>query len=272
MRTLIIGDIVGRSGRDAVIAHLPGLIDRLSLDFVIANGENATHGFGLSPEHARMLLDAGTDCIILGNHSFDRKEIIPLMEADGRILRPLNYPVGTPGHGHGIFTARSGRRVAVAQTIGRLFMNPDADNPFIGIRQVLADWTHEQLAAIFVDSHAEATSEKMALGHFLDGQVTAVEGTHTHVPTADVQILPGGTAYQTDIGMTGDYDSVIGMTKESSIQRFTQVGERTKFGPAEGEATFCALFIESDDTTRLATRAEPVRIGGRLSPAMPTVV
>ena len=151
-------------------------------------------------------------------------------------------------------------------------MNPDADNPFLGVDQVLAEWAEEPLAAIFVDSHAEATSEKMALGHYLDGRVTAVEGTHTHIPTADVQILPGGTAFQTDIGMTGDYDSVIGMTKESSIQRFTQVGERSKFGPAEGEATFCALFVESDDATRLAVRAEPVRLGGRLSPALPAPI
>ena len=269
MRTLIIGDIVGRTGRNAVFEHLPGLIDRLSLDFVIANGENATHGFGLSPEHATALLEAGVDCIILGNHSFDRKEIIPMMESDDRILRPLNYPAGTPGRGHGVFTARNGLRVGVAQTIGRLFMNPDADNPFLGIDEVLAGWDEEPMAAVFVDSHAEATSEKMALGHYLDGRVTAVEGTHTHIPTADVQILPGGTAFQTDIGMTGDYDSVIGMTKESSIQRFTQVGERSKFGPAEGEATFCALFVESDDATRLAVRAEPVRLGGRLSAALP---
>lgn len=268
MRTLIIGDVVGRAGRQAVMAHLPDLIDRLSLDFVILNGENATHGFGLSPEHASALFDAGADCIILGNHSFDRKEIIPVLDHDERILRPINYPSGTPGRGKVLLTGRNGHRVGVIQTIGRLFMNPDSDNPFLAADTALAEWADEARDATFVDIHAEATSEKMAFGHYLDGRVTAVEGTHTHAPTADTQILPGGTAFQTDLGMTGDYDSVIGMIKENSIPRFTQVGSRGKFGPADGEATLCALFVESD-ANGLATRAEPVRVGGRLQACIP---
>ena len=271
MRTLIIGDVVGRAGRQVVAERLPHLIDHLGLDFVILNGENATHGFGLSPEHAQAFFEAGVDCIILGNHSFDRKEIIPMLEQDERILRPINYPDSTPGRGATLLTGRNGHRVGVIQTIGRLFMNPDADNPFLAADAALAAWQDEARDATFVDVHAEATSEKIAFGHYLDGRVTAVEGTHTHIPTADTQILPGGTAFQTDLGMTGDYDSVIGMLKESSIPRFTQVGTRAKFGPAEGEATLCALFIESDTTTGLATRAESMRVGGRLQPHMPVV-
>ena len=271
MRTLIIGDVVGRAGRSAVAEHLPGLIDQLKLDFVILNGENATHGFGLSPEHAHGFFDAGVDCIILGNHSFDRKEIIPLLNEDERIIRPINYPEGTPGRGKTLLTGRNGHRVGVIQTIGRLFMNPDADNPFLAADAALEDWKDEPRVATFVDVHAEATSEKMAFGHYLDGRVTAVEGTHTHAPTADTQILPGGTAFQADLGMTGDFDSVIGMLKESSIPRFTQVGSRGKFGPADGAATLCALFVESDEVTGLATRAEPVRVGGRLLAHIPTL-
>lgn len=271
MHTLIIGDVVGRAGRRAVADHLPGLIEKLKLDFVILNGENATHGFGLSPEHAHGFFDAGVDCIILGNHSFDRKEIIPLLNEDARIIRPINYPVGTPGVGKTLLTGRNGHRVGIIQTLGRLFMNPDADNPFLAADKALEDWQNEPRVATFVDIHAEATSEKMAFGHYLDGRVTAVEGTHTHSPTADTQILPGGTAFQADLGMTGDFDSVIGMLKESSIPRFTQVGSRGKFGPAEGEATLCALYVESDETSGLATRAEPVRVGGRLLSHLPAV-
>ncbi len=269
MRTLLIGDVVGKTGRTAVAEHLPSLIDTLALDFVILNGENATHGFGLSPEHATGFFDAGVDCIILGNHSFDRREIIPMLDDDPRILRPINYPDGTPGRGKGLLTGRNGHRVGVIQALGRLFMTPDADNPFLAVDAALEAWKDEPRDATFVDIHAEATSEKMAFGHHLDGRVTAVEGTHTHVPTADTQILPGGTAFQTDLGMTGDYDSVIGMTKESSVPRFTQVGSRAKFGPGEGEATLCGLFVESGDDG-LARRAEPVRVGGRLSPILPT--
>ncbi|MAV46838.1 MAG: TIGR00282 family metallophosphoesterase [Alphaproteobacteria bacterium TMED89] len=270
MRTLIIGDVVGRTGRQAVAAHVPSLIERLKLDFVIVNGENATHGFGLSPEHAQGFFEAGVDCIILGNHSFDRKEIIPMLNEDDRILRPINYPDGTPGRGKTLLTGRNGHRVGVIQTIGRLFMNPDADNPFLAADAALDEWQDEARDATFVDVHAEATSEKIAFGHYLDGRVTAVEGTHTHAPTADVQILPGGTAFQSDLGMTGDYDSVIGMLKDASIPRFTQVGTRAKFGPAEGEATLCGLFVESNDEG-LATRAEPVRVGGRLQGCVPDV-
>ena len=268
MRTLIIGDVVGRAGRLAVAEYLPGLIDRLALDFVILNGENATHGFGLSPEHALGFFEAGVDCVILGNHSFDRKEIIPMLDEDERIIRPINYPKGTPGRGKTLLTGRNGHRVGVIQTLGRLFMNPDADNPFLAADAALEAWKDEPRDATFVDVHAEATSEKMAFGHYLDGRVTAVEGTHTHAPTADAQILPGGTAFQTDLGMTGDYDSVIGMLKDSSIPRFTQVGSRGKFGPADGDATLCALFVESTNTG-LATRAEPVRMGGRLQSFVP---
>jgi metallophosphoesterase (TIGR00282 family) len=271
LRILFLGDVVGRSGRDAVIAALPELRASLALDCVIVNAENASHGFGLAPDMARALFAAGADCITLGNHSWDRREIIPYMEAEPRLLRPLNYPPGTPGRGAAVIEAGSGRRVLVMNAMGRLFMDA-LDDPFRGVQAALAGHrmgTGGGVAAAVLDFHAEASSEKLAMGHSFDGRLSLVVGTHTHTPSADHQILPGGTAYQTDAGMCGDYDSVIGMEKGAAALRFWKKVPGEKLAPAEGEATVCGLFVETDDATGLATRVAPLRRGGRLSQAMP---
>lgn len=269
MKLLFLGDVVGRAGRDAIAKHLPGLRDRLSLDFVIANGENSAHGFGITDKTARELYDAGVDCITTGNHIWDQREIISTIDGDPRLLRPINFPRGTPGRGIGVFTVGK-RRVVVVNVMTRLFMDP-LDDPFAAIEGVLAT---QRLGAgvdvLVVDVHGEATSEKMALGHFCDGRASLVVGSHSHVPTADAQILPGGTGYQSDAGMCGDYDSVIGMKKEPAIQRFVRKMPGERLSPAEGEATMCGIFAEVDPTTGRTLRIDPVRLGGRLKQTVPS--
>lgn len=268
MRLLFLGDIVGRAGRDAVARHLPGLRDRLSLDFVVANGENVAHGFGITERTARDLYEAGVDCITTGNHVWDQREIVATIEADPRLLRPINFPRGTPGRGIGVFTVGR-RRVVVVNVMARLFMDP-LDDPFAAVNSVLATQRlGAGVDAILVDVHGEASSEKMALGHFCDGRASIVVGSHSHVPTADAQVLPGGTAYQTDAGMCGDYDSVIGMKKEAAVQRFVRKMPGERLSPAEGEGTMCGVFVELDPGTGRALRVDPVRAGGRLKPALP---
>ena len=272
MRILFFGDVVGRSGREALIAQLPGLVTQFGVDFVVVNPENAAGGFGLTPDLAGELFAVGADVLTTGNHVWDQRAIIPFLDAEPRVLRPLNFPPGTPGTGAHVFTARNGRKVLVLNVMGRLFMDT-LDDPFRGVEQALAGHTLGQgVDAILVDVHAEATSEKMALAHMVDGRVSAVIGTHSHIPTADAQILPGGTAYQTDAGMCGDYDSVIGMKKEISLTRFLKKMPGERLAPAEGPATVCGVFLETDDATGLARRIEPVRLGGRLAPAIPDVV
>jgi metallophosphoesterase (TIGR00282 family) len=271
LKILFLGDLVGRAGRDAAGAAIPGLRERLGLDLVVVNGENASHGFGLSPDMARALFAAGADVVTLGNHAWDRKEIIPYIETERRLIRPLNYPPGTPGQGSVVAELRDGRRALIVQVMGRLFMEA-LDDPFRGLQGVLA--AHRMgaggtVAAIVVDIHAEASSEKLALAHSFDGKVSLVVGTHTHTPSADHQILAGGTAYMTDAGMCGDYDSVIGMEKGGASLRFWRKVPADRLAPAEGEATLCGVFVETDDATGLARRVEPLRIGGRLSQAMP---
>jgi metallophosphoesterase (TIGR00282 family) len=271
VRILFLGDIVGRSGRDAVSAALPGLRRDLTLDLVVVNAENASHGFGLSPEMARALFAAGADVLTLGNHAWDRKEIIPYMEEEPRLIRPLNYPPGTPGRGVAVVEVPGGRRALVVQAMGRLFMEL-LDDPFRAVQAELARHpmgAERAVQAAIVDIHAEATSEKQAMGHSFDGRASLVIGTHTHVPTADARILPGGTAYQTDAGMCGDYDSVIGMGKGGASIRFWRKVPAERLAPAEGEATVCGLFVETDDATGLARQVAPLRLGGALSPAMP---
>ena len=271
MRILFLGDVLGRTGRDAVAARLPVLRKELRIDLAIVNAENASHGFGLAPDMARALFAAGADVITLGNHAWDRKEIIPYIAETPRLLRPLNYPPGTPGNGSVLVTLPDGRKALVLQAMGRLYMDP-MDCPFRGTSEVLSRYRlGASVQAIVADFHAEATSEKTAYGHIFDGQMSLVVGTHTHCPTADAQILPGGTAYQSDAGMCGDYDSVIGMTKNGATLRFWRKMPGEKLGPAEGEATVCGVFAETDDSTGFATRIEPVRVGGRLSQAMPVV-
>jgi metallophosphoesterase (TIGR00282 family) len=271
VRILFLGDLVGRAGRDAVVAALPGLRRTLALDLVVVNGENASHGFGLSPDMARALLAAGADCITLGNHAWDRKEIIPYIEGEPRLLRPLNFPPGTPGRGSAVIDLPDGRRALVMNAMGRLFMEA-LDDPFRGTQQELA--RHRlgaggTVQAAVMDFHAEASSEKMAFGHSFDGRLSLVVGTHTHTPSADHMILPGGTAYMTDAGMCGDYDSVIGMQKGTAALRFWKKVPGERLAPAEGEATICGVFVETEDATGLARRIAPLRMGGRLEQVLP---
>ncbi|MFQ5959413.1 MAG: YmdB family metallophosphoesterase, partial [Alphaproteobacteria bacterium] len=258
MKLLFIGDVVGRSGREVVGARLPGLRDELDLDFVVLNGENAAGGYGITGEICKGFYDAGVDVITTGNHVWDQREIISYIDGDKRLLRPHNYPPGTPGTGLGVFEAGRGRKVLVMHVMCRLFMDP-LDDPFACVDAALAG--HRlggSVAAMVLDIHGEATSEKMAMGHYVDGRVSLAVGSHTHVPTADAQVLPGGTAYQTDAGMCGDYDSVIGVDKATSIKRFTRKMPTGRLNPALGEATLCAVYAETDDATGLATRVAPL--------------
>jgi metallophosphoesterase (TIGR00282 family) len=268
MRSLILGDLVGRAGREAATRAIPALRVQLKLDFVAVNAENASHGFGLGPDMAQALFQAGADCITLGNHAWDRKEIIPFIAQEKRLLRPLNYPPGTPGAGMAVLPLHDGRKVMVVQVMGRLFMDA-MDCPFQAMESVLQRHRlGNGIDAILVDFHGEATSEKMAFAHAFDGRVSCVTGTHTHVPTADQQILPSGTAYASDLGMCGDYDSVIGMTKAPAIARFIRKMPGEKLAPAEGPATLCGVFVETDAAGK-SIRIEPFRQGGRLHAAMP---
>ena len=267
MRILFLGDVMGRAGRAAVVEHLPGLRRDLRLDFVVVNGENATGGMGLSGDHARALLAAGADCLTLGDHAFDQKDMLAFIEKEPRIIRPLNYSRMAPGRGARLFEA-AGRKVLVVQALGQVFMKRPFDDPFSAVDAVLKTHPLGGLAqAIVVDMHCEATSEKMAMGHWCDGRASLVVGTHTHVPTADVQILGAGTAYQTDAGMCGDYNSVIGMEKSEPMRRFLTGMPKDRFQPAVGPATLAGVFVETDDRTGLARSVRMIRVGGRLESA-----
>ena len=269
MRVLFLGDLVGRSGRSAVIDSLPGLRQRYSADFVIVNGENAAGGFGITEPILNELLDAGADVVTTGNHVWDQREALVFIERHDRLLRPLNYPQGTPGKGVGLYKAANGAEVLVINAQGRVFM-ADTDDPFRAIEHELGACGLKIGAdAIIIDFHAEATSEKEALAHFVDGRASAVIGTHTHVPTADEQILKGGTAYISDAGMCGDFDSVLGMDKEEPLSRFLTQIPSARFAPAQGVATICGIGIDIDDATGLARAIAPLRIGGRLSQTEP---
>ncbi len=257
---------MGRGGREAVTERLPSLRADYALDFVIVNGENAAHGFGITERICEDLLDAGADVITSGNHVWDQREALTFIDRQERLLRPANFPPGTPGRGASLVEASSGQRVLVINVMGRVFMDP-LDDPFrIVDDNVNACALGVEADAIVVDIHAEATSEKMAMGHFLDGRVSLVVGTHSHVPTADTQILPQGTAYQTDAGMCASYDSVIGMDKQEPLNRFVNKLPSGRMTPAEGPATLCGVIVETDPATGLALSAEPLRIGGRLLP------
>ncbi len=267
MRILYLGDVVGRSGRTAVIERLGGLRARLQADFVVANCENATSGMGVSPKHAALLLKAGADALTLGDHAFDRRDMMSGIEREPRILRPLNFSRVAPGAGARVLDAGRGRKVLVAQVVGQIFMNRPYDNPFPAIDGLLDRFPlGVAVHATLVDIHCEATSEKMAMGHYCDGRASAVLGSHTHVPTADATILPGGTAYMTDAGMCGDYDSVIGMGKEEPLRRFVTGMKGGRFEAAQGEATLCGVLVTTDDGTGKALDVTPVRDGGTLAP------
>ena len=268
MRLLFLGDIVGRAGRRAVIEALPELRRVHALDFVAINAENSASGYGLTAAIATEILEAGADVITLGDHAFDQKEMLTHVEREPRILRPLNYAKAAPGRGAGVFDARRGRRVLVTVALGRVFMNRPFDDPFSALEPVLkAHALGAGVDAAIVEVHAEATSEKMALGHWCDGRASLVVGTHTHVPTADTMILPRGSAYQSDAGMCGDYDSVIGMAKEEPLRRFVSGMGTGRYEPALGAATISGVLVETDDATGRAHRVMPLRMGGRLAPA-----
>jgi metallophosphoesterase (TIGR00282 family) len=269
MRLLFLGDVVGRAGRKAVIETLPRLRARYRLDFVVVNGENAAGGFGITEAIHEELLDAGADAVTLGNHAFDQKETLVFIERQERLIRPLNFPPGTPGRGAGLFKARNGADVLVVNAMGRVFMT-DLDCPFRAIdRELTSCGLKAGADAILIDFHAEATSEKQALGHFIDGRASVLVGTHTHAPTSDVRVLSGGTAYMSDAGMCGDYNSVLGMDPEEPVNRFLTRLPRERFEPALGPATISGLAVEIDDATGLAVRAKSLRLGGVLEPTEP---
>jgi metallophosphoesterase (TIGR00282 family) len=268
MRILFVGDIVGRSGRSVLSSRLPGLITEWKLDLVVVNGENAAGGFGITEAIYHEFVDAGADAVTLGNHAWDQREALVFIERAPRLVRPLNYPAGTPGRGAAMIEAKNGARVLVINAMARIFMDP-LDDPFAAIdRELNACPLGEGADAIVVDFHGEATSEKQAMGFFLDGRASLVVGTHTHVPTADHRILPGRTAFISDVGMTGDFDSVIGMIKEEPLNRFLRKIPTTRFEPAAGPATLCGLAVETD-ARGLAVKVAPVRLGGSLEEVRP---
>ena len=272
MRILFLGDVMGRAGRAAVAERLAGLKASLRADFCVVNGENASGGMGLSGGHAQLLLAAGADVVTLGDHACDQKDMIGFIEKEPRVLRPINFAKDAPGRGAGVFEATRGRKILVAQVLGNVFMKRAFDDPFSALDGVLRAHPMGAMAGVqaaMVDFHAEATSEKMAAGHFCDGRASLVVGTHTHVPTGDAQILNRGTAYLTDAGMCGDYDSVIGMDKVEPMRRFVTGMARDRFTPAEGAVTLAGVLVETDDRTGLARHVWPIREGGRLAPSMP---
>lgn len=269
MRILFVGDVVGRSGRTIVCERLPGLIADWKLDLVIVNGENAAGGFGITEAIYQEFVDAGVDAITLGNHSWDQREALVFIERAPRLLRPINYPEGTPGRGAAMIEARNGARVLALSAMGRIFMDA-MDDPFAAVeRELAACRLRDGADAIVIDFHGEATSEKQALACLVDGRASVVVGTHTHAPTADHRIMPGGTAFISDVGMTGDYDSIIGMEKAEPILRFVRKIPSARFEAASGPATLSALAVETDDATGLALRVAAVRLGGVLEEARP---
>jgi len=268
VRILFLGDIVGRAGREAVLTHLPGLKADLKPDAVVINCENAAHGFGVTESITQELIGAGADCLTSGNHIWDQRETLGFIAREPRLLRPINYPRGTPGHGRAMIETPAGR-LLVINAMGRLYMSEILDDPFAAIdRELQAHPLGQEADAILIDFHAEATSEKQAMGHFCDGRASLVVGTHTHVPTADHMILAGGTAYQSDAGMCGDYDSVIGMKKADPVRRFTHKIPTSRLEPAEGEGTLCGVFVVTGEGGR-AERIAPVRVGGKLEACLP---
>lgn len=269
MRLLFLGDIVGRAGRSAIIDKLPDLRERWQLDFVVINGENAAGGFGITEKILNEVLDAGADAVTLGNHSFDQRETLVFIERQDRLIRPINFPPGTPGRGAGLYEAGNGAQVLVVNALGRIYM-AEMDCPFRAVEQELMTCPLGRGAdVIVIDFHAEATSEKQAFGVHVDGRASLVVGTHTHTPTSDERILPGGTAYMSDAGMCGDYNSVLGMKSDEPLNRFLTRIPSQRFEPAMDEATISGVAVEIDDATGLARHVKAVRLGGCLSPSEP---
>ena len=271
MRILFVGDVIGRAGRQAIRTHLPSCISRWRVDLTIVNGENAADaGFGITRPIYDEILATGADAVTLGNHSWNRKEALQFIDDCPRLVRPINYLAGTPGTGAVLIEAKNGRRALVINALGRLFMEP-VEDPFCRIAAELdANPLGHAVQATIVDFHCEATGEKHAAGHFCDGRASLVVGTHTHTPSADDRILPGGTAFITDVGMTGDYNSIVGMAREEPLRRFTTGIPLGRFEPASGEATLCAVLVETDERSGLALSIAPIRIGGCLKPVLPS--
>ena len=265
MNILILGDIMGPSGRTAIIKKLPGIIKKKKLDFVVVNGENAADpGVGITKKNAEEFFKAGADVITTGNHVWDEKETVEFISSEKRLLRPINLFKGSPGEGFGIFNSKNNKKVAVINLMGNIFMKKcedafEAAKKFIRMIKLKIDADF-----IVVDMHGEITSEKMAMGFLFDGKATMVVGTHTHVPTSDHRIMEKGTAYQTDIGMCGDYNSVIGMNKENSLKKFLKDPLAVKHYPALGDATISGLMVTADNKTGLANRVEPIIVGSHL--------
>lgn len=271
MRVLFLGDVVGRNARDEVAARLPKLKSDYKIDCAIVNVENSAHGFGVTPQICDDFFKMGADVLTTGNHVWDQREIIPFIEKEPRLLRPLNYPSGTPGRGSYVFQTPRGEKILVANIMARLFMDA-MDDPFAAADDLLKKHRlGADVNAAFIDFHGEASSEKTAMGHFCDGRASFVIGTHTHVPTADLRILKGGTGYQTDAGMCGSFDSVIGMESSIAVARFTRKMPGEKLRPADGAVTLCGVMFDTDTKTGLCTAVYPVRIGGHLSQTLPPV-
>src|SRR3569833_75445 len=269
MRLLFLGDVVGRAGRDAISDRLPHLIADYGFDFVVINGENASHGRGLTEGHYNELRAAGADVVTLGAHAWDQRDTLSYIEREPTLVRPINFAPGAPGRGANLIEGRNGHRVLGINAQGRVFMDP-VDAPFRAVEAAIAACPlGEQADAIVVDFHTEATSEIQAMGAFLDGRASLVVGTHTHIPTADARILRAGTALMSDAGMCGDFNSVIGLDLEEPLNRFLTGIANSRFTPAEGEATLCGVAIETDSKTGLTTKVSPVRIGGALSQSLP---
>lgn len=270
MRILFVGDVVGKTGREAIREHLPRCLADWCIDLCVVNGENAAdQGFGITQANYEEIVAAGADAVTLGNHSWNRRESLSFIESCPRLVRPINYLPGTPGKGAVRIDTKSGKRTLVINALGRLFMEP-AEDPFSRIGLEFDQCRLGQDAdAIVVDFHCEATGEKHAAGHFCDGRASLVVGTHTHTPSADERILPRGTAFITDAGMTGDYNSIVGMAIEAPLLRFTTGVTAGRFEPASGQATMCGIAVETDDRTGLAVKVGAVRLGGYLKPAVP---
>tara|TARA_B110000438_G_C15799870_1_gene644599 strand:+ start:177 stop:989 length:813 start_codon:yes stop_codon:yes gene_type:complete len=268
MRTLFIGDIVGESGRRVVIENLQKIISFYSLDFVIANGENSASGFGITEKIFHSLIDAGVDVVTSGNHIWDQRETLIYIEREQRLLRPANYPIGSPGRGAFVYNTKNGKQVLVVNLMGRVFMNP-LDDPFKVIDDIIEETSlQNSVDAIIIDIHAEATSEKLAMGYYLDGRVSMVIGTHTHVPTSDNRILKNGTGYISDVGMSGDYDSILGFNKKNPIEKFITSMPSGRFIPANGDGTLSGILFEINDLG-FVSKLCPIKIGGVLGEEYP---
>ena len=265
MRILFLGDVFGRNARETVTTSLPEIREELKLDFVVVNGENATQGKGITPGHANILLKVGIDCMTLGDHAFDQRSLMSVLDTNPNILRPLNLGRGLPGKGYGVFKTEKGKKVLVMVALGQVFMKQPFDNPIKYVEEILARYPlGTGVDAIVIDFHCEATSEKMIAGRLWDGRVSLVAGTHTHIPTRDARILPGGTGYITDAGMCGDYDSIIGMHPTVPMERFTAGFAKGKMIPANNSTTLCGVVIETDDKTGLPISVKQFLRGGIL--------